>query len=139
MHIKASKVGQVNEEDVKFVVICIKFKSQWLLVRHKERTTWEMPGGHIEGEESTQTAALRELYEETGIIKEEIEIICDYEVYDDDRFSYGRLFYSCAEEFGELPGFEIEEVRLFNDFPENSTYPLIYEILITQIRAYENT
>jgi len=139
MHIKAHKAGQVNEEDLNFVVICVKLNSQWLLVRHKERTTWEMPGGHIEGEESTQIAAFRELYEETGIVKEEIENVCDYEVYDADRFSYGRLFYICVEEFGELPGYEIEEVKLFNDFPENSTYPQIYETLIAQIRAYENT
>lgn len=38
MYIKIHKAGQVNEEDLKFVVICVKFKPQWLLVRHKERT-----------------------------------------------------------------------------------------------------
>lgn len=139
MYIKVHKAGQVNEEDLKFVVICVKFKSQWLLVRHKERTTWEMPGGHMEDGESTKAAALRELYEETGIIKEEIETICDYEVYNEGNSSYGRLFYVCAERFGELPGYEIEEVKLFDDFPENSTYPLIYKKLMSQIRTHEDT
>ena len=139
MHIKVHKVGQVNEEDLKFVVICVKHIRQWLLVRHKERTTWEMAGGHIDIGESAQIAALRELYEETGIIKEAIETICDYEVCNDDGSSYGRLFYIDAEELGELPGYEIAEVRLFDDFPVNSTYPQIYEKLIAQIRAYENT
>ncbi|NJD03468.1 MAG: NUDIX domain-containing protein [Ruminiclostridium sp.] len=139
MHIKVHKAGQANEEDLKFVVICVKFKSQWLLVRHKERNTWEMPGGHIEGGESTQAAALRELYEETGIIKEGLEIICDYEVCNDGSSSYGRLFYIYAEKLGELLDYEIEEVKLFDDFPENSTYPQIYKTLITLIRAYENS
>jgi 2,3-bisphosphoglycerate-dependent phosphoglycerate mutase len=139
MHIKIHKAGQVNEEDLKFVVICVKFKTQWLLVRHKERTTWEMPGGHIESGESSQTAAVRELYEETGIITEEIKTICDYEVCNDGSSSYGRLFYVCTEKLGELPGYEIEEVKLFDDFPENSTYHQIYKILISQIRTYEDT
>jgi 2,3-bisphosphoglycerate-dependent phosphoglycerate mutase len=61
MHIKIHKAGQVNEEHLKFVVICVKFKSQWLLVRHKERTTWEMPGGHIDDGESSQAAALNDV------------------------------------------------------------------------------
>lgn len=139
MHIKVHKLGQVNEEDLKFVVICVKLKSQWLLVRHKERTTWEMAGGHIDLGENVQIAALRELYEETGIRNEEIDTICDYEVCNDDSYTYGRLFYVCTEKLGELPSYEIEEVRLFNDFPENNTYPQIYEILIDQIRTYENT
>lgn len=90
MHIKIHKAGQVNEEDLKFVVICVKFKTQWLLVRHKERTTWEMPGGHIESGESSQAAAVRELYEETGIITEEIKTICDYEVC--NAKTYVRIF-----------------------------------------------
>lgn len=93
MHIKVHKAEQVNEENLKFVVICVKYKSQWLLVRHKERTTWEMPGGHMEDGESSQAAALRELYEETGIITEKITTICDYEVYNEGNSSYGRLFY----------------------------------------------
>ncbi len=139
MHIKIHKIGQVNEEDLKYVVICVKHIGQWLLVRHKKRTTWEMAGGHIDIGEHVQEAAFRELYEETGIVTEEIETICDYEVCNDNSFSYGRLFYICAEKLGELPGYEIEEVRLFDAFPENSTYPKIYETLIAQIRLYENT
>jgi len=48
-----------------------------------------MPGGHIEGGESGQAAALRELYEETGIITKEIPTICDYKVCNDGSSSYG--------------------------------------------------
>jgi 8-oxo-dGTP diphosphatase len=138
MHVSIYRIGQLNEADLKFVVICVKYKSHWLLVRHKDRVTWEMAGGHIDIGESAQAAALRELYEETGIIKEAIEAICDYEVCNDGSPSYGRLFYANAEELGELPDYEIAQVRLFDDFPVNSTYPEIYDTLITQIKAYEN-
>ena len=38
-----------------------------LLVKHKKNRRWTQPGGHIEGNETPEEAALREVYEETGI------------------------------------------------------------------------
>ena len=32
----------------KYVVICTRYDGQWLLSRHRERSTWETQGGHIE-------------------------------------------------------------------------------------------
>ena len=40
-----------------------------MLSRHKNRSTWETQGGHIEGGESLIEAAGRELYEESGAVK----------------------------------------------------------------------
>lgn len=48
----------------------------YLLLRHP--THWSFPKGHIEETETPLKAALRELEEETGITKEEIEIISDF-------------------------------------------------------------
>jgi len=39
----------------------------WIMVRHKERG-WELPGGLISDAESEDEAALRELYEEAGVL-----------------------------------------------------------------------
>lgn len=38
-----------------------------LLIRHKKNGKWTQPGGHIEGNETPEEAALREVYEETGL------------------------------------------------------------------------
>ena len=38
-----------------------------LLVKHKKNRRWTQPGGHIEGNETPEEAALREAYEETGM------------------------------------------------------------------------
>ena len=38
-----------------------------LLIKHKKFNKWVQPGGHIEENETPEEAALREVYEETGI------------------------------------------------------------------------
>ena len=39
----------------------------WIMVMHRDRG-WEFPGGWIEPGERSEEAALRELYEETGLL-----------------------------------------------------------------------
>lgn len=53
-----------------------------LLVKHKKMGLWVQPGGHVEPNESMEEAAVREVYEETGL---KVELLgnrvprdCDY-------------------------------------------------------------
>lgn len=56
----------------------------------------------------------------------------------DDKFltPHGQLFYSNVKYMDELPDFEIGEVKLFDNIPENLTYPLIQS---QKIRCYRES
>jgi 8-oxo-dGTP diphosphatase len=46
---------------LKFAVIMARYGDGWLFCRHKQRITWEIPGGHRESDEDIDAAARREL------------------------------------------------------------------------------
>ena len=65
-------------ERYKYVVIMSRMDGGFLLSRHKQRTTWEFQGGHIEPGETPMQAARRELFEESGAAAFDIAPLCDY-------------------------------------------------------------
>lgn len=100
-------------------VICVaKYQNKWVFCKHKNRETWEIPGGHIEQGETWQQAAKRELFEETGATKSNLTPVCLYSIS-----TYGLLCVAEILELGELPHSEIEKIELFDDLPQNLTYP----------------
>ena len=107
----------------KYVVVCAIYRGQWLLSRHRERDTWETQGGHIEPGETPMEAAIRELYEESGVQDAQVIPVCDYHGYTDTRSSDGVVFLAVVRQLGTLPDSEMAEVRLFDTLPDNLTYP----------------
>ena len=127
------KLNSIEDEKLAFAVIMAKFKDSWIYVKHKERSTWEIPGGHRERNETIEFTAKRELFEETGAKKFDLTPVCIYAVERDENINYtesfGQLFYAEINEMDELPQFEIEKIKLFNDIPNELTYPLIQPFL----------
>ena len=119
-------------ESYKFVVVCARYQDKWLLSRHRERSTWETQGGHIEPGESPLNAARRELFEESGVTKADLHPVCDYCGYTDTASANGAVFLAVVHTLGTLPDSEMAETGLFDTLPENLTYPQVSPKLYEQ-------
>ena len=129
---------QVADELLIFAVIIAKTEGKWVFCRHKERDTYEVPGGHRELGESIAETARRELMEETGAVDFKIQPICVYSVkgktrvnenVDDETF--GMLCIADIFSFEELHS-EIEKILITDTLVDNWTYPLIQPRLIEE-------
>lgn len=128
----------VEEQVLKFAVIISRADGKWVFCKHKDRNTYEVPGGHREENESILETAKRELYEETGAIEYDLRPVCVYSVIGRTRVNqtgeetFGMLYYAEIRKFEQELYSEIEKVELFEELPEAWTYPDIQPLLIRE-------
>lgn len=128
----------VDDKLLKFAVIISKYNGKWVFCKHKERNTYEIPGGHREPNESILETAKRELSEETGALQFDIAPVCIYSVIGKNRVNktgeetYGMLFFANIYGFEKELHSEMESVSLFDILPAEWTYPLIQPLLIEE-------
>ena len=119
-----------------YSIIAATHNGKWLFVRHRDRESWEIPGGHMEEFETPDETARRELWEETGALSFDIEYMATYCVSDGKYKGFGRLYSADVFEMGPIPdGSEIAEVIESDELPANLTHPLIQPVLFGWIRG----
>ena len=120
----------------KYALILSEYQGKFLLSRHKERSTWETQGGHIEPGEPPLEAAKRELFEESGAVDYDLMPLCDCQAgdLDDSHWDNGIVYRAVIRKLGPLPESEMAEVQQFDTFPENLTYPEIVSVLFEALQ-----
>lgn len=128
----------VADELLMFAVIITKANGKWVFCKHRDRDTYEVPGGHREPGENIDDAARRELYEETGALEFSLEPVCIYSVVRGEGESaterHGKLYFADVFKFEEELHSEIEKIILTEELVENWTYPEIQPHLVAEAK-----
>ena len=99
------------------VVVLFNEKNEILLEERSDDGYFDFPGGSIDLKESAEDAARRELFEETGITADELELfkvysgeITHYVYFNGDEIYGVDLVYLCHKYHGELKP-QLNEVK----------------------------
>ena len=137
---KVNFYDKVDDSLLKFAVIISKAQGKLVFCKHKDRDTYEVPGGHREPEEAILDTAKRELQEETGAVEFSIVPVCVYSVTGKNRVNdtgeetYGMLYYAEITGFENELHSEMEKVVFLDEVPTKMTYPLIQPLLIEEAK-----
>ena len=111
---------QIEDELLQFAVIIAKTNGKWVFCKHKERDTYEVPGGRRETGETILETAKRELREETGAIDFNLKPVGVYSVKGKTRYNqneedekFGMLFVADIFSFENELHNEIEKILIW--------------------------
>lgn len=134
MEIKTYDLGYCDESLYTRVVCVSRYKGKFVFSYNKKRKGFEIPGGHIEEGENWLEAAEREMYEETGATKINVEPICVYKIS-----TFALLCYCEILELGDLPEYsEIDRIIFSDKLPDNLTFPEAYKLYFDIVNSKKN-
>ncbi len=96
--------SEAEDRLLKFAVIYAVAGEKMVLVKHRERRTYEIPGGHREPGETIEETAARELKEETGAETFTLKPVSVYSVTGRNRVNdTGERLTECCSMLRSLP------------------------------------
>jgi len=108
-------------------VLVTRDSGDLLLVRHRDVDMWVLPGGEVDGSETFESAARRELIEEAGIPAtfEGLALLGRVEFHGDGHTTWGVLpIYEGSADATDLsvedPDGEIVDARWFDTLPDDT-------------------
>ena len=132
---------EADDALLRFAVIIARSRGEWVFCKHRERDTWEIPGGHREPGEDILDTAKRELYEETGAVDYDLRELGIYSVVRGEgtaaEESFGMLYFAEIREFETELHHEMERIVLSGQLPERWTYPEIQPRLMEKFMTDE--
>ncbi|MBR2571481.1 MAG: NUDIX domain-containing protein [Clostridia bacterium] len=128
-------------------VICVDAAGRLLLGRRSDNLKWGYSGGSLEIDERVEDCAKRELFEETGLIADELEFFCvnsgpeaHYIYPNGDEVSNFEIVYLCRKWHGTMrpQKGEIEELRFFrcDELDPETVSPPIRPVLEKYLQIY---
>ena len=116
-------------------VIVVDSDNRILLQLRSDNHCWGYAGGSVELDEVVEEAAKRELFEETGLIAESLELFgvfsgkdTHYTYPNGDEVSNVDIVYVCKQYSGELKcqDGEVEKLKFFriDEIPQNISKPI---------------
>lgn len=130
-------------------IIIINEKGQLLLGKRTDNHKWGYSGGSIEIDEKVEDCAKRELFEEMGLVADELEFFMvnsgpeiHYIYPNGDEVSNIEIIYLCKKYHGEITRQEeeLEEIRFWdvNDIELDMISPPIRPVFEKYIEMYKN-
>ena len=135
---------RVDDQLLKFAVIISKSEGKWVFCKHRERDTYEVPGGDRDEGETIDETAARELREETGAVDFNLFPVGVYSVTGKNRVNetgeetYGLIYYEDIRTSEKELNSEIETVVLLDRLPDAWTYPQIQPLLIREFERRQD-
>ena len=129
-------------------VIVLNSNNEMLLQLRKDNHCWSYAGGAIEPNEVVEEAAKRELFEETGLVADKLELYgvfsgpdCHYIYPNGDEVSNIDIVYVCKDYSGHLKCqvSEVLELHFFplDQLPENLSPP-VAKVIHRFVNKYMN-